>query len=576
LKEKRPRGTGAEVINGYMDEDPIRRLNQETQSGDPIMPHEQPSDQTPNPFLPRAGEHAGETLNGNPYAQYFDATVAGISEPIDFLTTPRAPALTRDLFPPIIADYAWPRALAAGHDPGVYAMAMMGAVAGASNDAIRLCLSVTTDYHERAGLWTDVLGSSSAAKTPAMDCAREPINKLQAELSIAYKDDKRVWDLHHPVRKKDPRTEKFDGPLTMTTAPVQKVVITSDTTIEALSSVLVEQPRGILVFHGELDQFIGSMDAYRGNGANRDRGYWLAAYDGGPQMILRVQRGTLFVPNWSASVVMAGTITALQRHAKNLKPDGLLARFLCVLAAEDGAPDRSISAEVVSKARDAYAARVRELLADERIEVAPVKLDAEAQKVFDQFFVELGGLKKAATEASEGLGVHIGKGAGHLGRLAITAHLAQYGLTDKPISGADMQRAQRLLAALWRHSAVLYRELLGGGSPAYGLAVALGKSILADGKATLRRTEMSHACRAWRDEEDERVRRSALEILVSMGWMTPEDDGRRYRGEVSTWIVHPHLHVLFAQMAQEHREFRRIVQQKILGAGSRGELGQHS
>ena len=249
--------------------------------------------------------------------------------PIDFLSSPRAAPLTKDLFPPIIAEYAWPLAQASGHDPGAYALSMMCATAGASNDAIRVCLSIVTDYYERPALWTGAMGKGSSAKTPSLNAARGPINKVQTQLSMAFKDALKAFSAvsSRKGRKEDPRAGAFSDP-TPEGVPVQKIIIVDDVTIEALSGALEHNPRGILVHTAELDQLIGGMDAYRASGASaRDRGYWLSLYDGGPLNILRVQRGSLFVPNWGASVMTAGTITALQRHAKNLKPDGLLARF---------------------------------------------------------------------------------------------------------------------------------------------------------------------------------------------------------------------------------------------------------
>jgi hypothetical protein len=43
---------------------------------------------------------------------------------------------------------------------------------------------------------------------------------------------------------------------------------------------------------------LGSLDQYRRSGEiARDRGQWLAAFDGGPRTVERVNRGAMFVPN---------------------------------------------------------------------------------------------------------------------------------------------------------------------------------------------------------------------------------------------------------------------------------------
>jgi uncharacterized protein DUF3987 len=96
--------------------------------------------------------------------------------------------------------------------------------------------------------------------------------------------------------------------------------------------VLRKNPRGVLYIAEEFDSWLGSLDQYRKGEVARDRGQWLAAFDGGPRTVERVNRGPMFVPNWSVSILSATTPAGLARVTRYLPIDGLIQRFLPVIA----------------------------------------------------------------------------------------------------------------------------------------------------------------------------------------------------------------------------------------------------
>jgi hypothetical protein len=68
--------------------------------------------------------------------------------------------------------------------------------------------------------------------------------------------------------------------------------------MEALQTILGRQDRGIGVVRSELAGWIGSLEKYAGaKGGAADRAFFLQAFDGGPNVIDRVSRGTIAVSN---------------------------------------------------------------------------------------------------------------------------------------------------------------------------------------------------------------------------------------------------------------------------------------
>src|SRR6516225_1729798 len=70
--------------------------------------------------------------------------------------------------------------------------------------------------------------------------------------------------------------------------PPRRRAIVNDTTMEALALILVDNPRGVLLHYDELMGFIGGLDAYRGNGAKKDRPTALQLWNGGFRAVDRV------------------------------------------------------------------------------------------------------------------------------------------------------------------------------------------------------------------------------------------------------------------------------------------------
>jgi hypothetical protein len=104
-----------------------------------------------------------------------------------------------------------------------------------------------------------------------------------------------------------------------------------DTTIEAAQEVLKDSSDGVLCIQDELSGWFGAMDKYSGRGANKDRGFWLQAFHGGPYALNRVARGVAMIENLSVSLLGGIQPEPIRAIAAETIDDGLLQRLIPIV-----------------------------------------------------------------------------------------------------------------------------------------------------------------------------------------------------------------------------------------------------
>ena len=112
--------------------------------------------------------------------------------------------------------------------------------------------------------------------------------------------------------------------------PPEPRISFQDGTVEALSEILSNGTEKLLLIQDELTVMFGSFDRYNSSKGGAQRGHWLKLYDGGVNRIDRVNRGNVYVPNWSASIVGGIQPEKLRSLMKDLTDDGMLQRFAVV------------------------------------------------------------------------------------------------------------------------------------------------------------------------------------------------------------------------------------------------------
>ncbi|MDT3679862.1 MAG: DUF3987 domain-containing protein [Burkholderiaceae bacterium] len=501
------------------------------------------------------------------------ASAAKGIEPADFFASVQAPAPWEpDVLPPIVSALAQCVARRLGvdpHIPAIVALVVAGALAG-SGHRVRVKRH-DGRWTEAPQLWAAIVADPSAKKSPAIAEVMEPVDRLQARFHAEHVESMRIWQM----RAAEARREKQIEP----EPPTRRRVVVNDATVEAIGAVVEANPDGVLAMHDELSGFFGSMDAYRQQGASKDRPFWLIAYNGGPHHIDRAGgKEPRYIPHLSVSV-LGGIQPEPMRQiaAKGCTDDGLLQRFLVIPARASGtgadvSPDHLAHAE--------WDACVR-LLADLDAPDRPYTLDDDAQAVLDEARAKVHRLG-AHPGFDSRLRTALQKGEGQLARLVLVFHL----LIDRsgvdlftgecipgPVVSADTARrgAQFFHSVLVPATVAFYSAVVGAGTGLQDAREAAGY-ILAHRREKIAARDLYRAQRAFRDDDGRRRLVEALAQLELAGWVTPVP--RPYGRPPSEWIVNPRVHVVFAARAAQERERREQARSAIEAAA--GEMSRLS
>jgi len=143
-------------------------------------------------------------------------------------------------------------------------------------------VSVKNDWQEPPVLFSAIVGDPGAKKTPSLKMGTLPIRLFQKELISIFRNQKEKYDsdvkaYNQAVEKYNQLSgiEKISNTLPdKPKYPVMGQIKTSDSTIEALSSLLLRQPSGILFEQDELAAWVKSMNQYKSKGSDLEK--WLS------------------------------------------------------------------------------------------------------------------------------------------------------------------------------------------------------------------------------------------------------------------------------------------------------------
>lgn len=202
-------------------------------------------------------------------------------------------------------------------------------------------------------LWGGVVGLPSAKKSPAIDAAQKPLDRVIAEYRkrfdydlVDFQDQQLLFEAKkEAVEKgiKDSAKNKKDKSETpeqllkklkeirqdCPTPPIFRRFKTNDSTVEKLGELLRENPSGMLVLRDELVGLLASWDRA---GREGDRAFFLEAWNGSSSFDTdRIGRGSIHVPNLCLSLfggVQPDKLTHyLDLTSNSLENDGMLQRF---------------------------------------------------------------------------------------------------------------------------------------------------------------------------------------------------------------------------------------------------------
>jgi len=156
----------------------------------------------------------------------------------------------------------------------------------------------------KAAIWIALVGKPGVNKTHPLNAALAPFKEIDEKLFNEYEPLKRAYD-------KAPERSKPDE-------PKLKQLTVNDTTMEALTRVLQNNPDGVLLHKDELASWVKEMDRYRQGGGDMEN--WNSMFSLQQIRVNRASGNNLYVPNPYVSIT--GTIQP--RVLKNLSPDGAM------------------------------------------------------------------------------------------------------------------------------------------------------------------------------------------------------------------------------------------------------------
>lgn len=175
--------------------------------------------------------------------------------------------------------------------------------------------------------------------------------------------------------------------------------------------------------------------------------------DGGPRQIDRIQRGSVYVPNWGASVLAACTPDGIAKQMKNMPEDGLIQRFVpCIMGTPDLDADGDCTAEI-----KLWEQCIRWAHQFTSIPRHPVRLSPEAREMFEWERKEQRKLTMATEGFAPAYAAHLGKHPGMLAEIALTFHVfAGRGEPGPEIDAHTMGTAILYMRRVRRHAYYLY------------------------------------------------------------------------------------------------------------------------
>jgi hypothetical protein len=342
-------------------------------------------------------------------------------------------------------------------------LAVLSSAIGASH-----VIEVKGGWREGATLFLAVVASPGAMKTPAAKVAKKPVFERQRELGRAYAEDREDWKRELREWEVGKRKAAKAGEVApeQPEAPSMGRCVASDTTIEALVSILETNPRGLLVHKDELTGWVRSMDQYKG-GKGSDRQHWLSLWSNDEVVVDRKSRmGEPIVLAKPFVSLFGGIQPAMLRELGGGMEDGLMDRFLFAYPAPRHVRfnDHEIAAEAEAEFATLYR-RLSSLLltTDEHSDPnpKPLRLSPGARRLFAETVDSLGAevMEPGFPSRLEGMWSKL---RGYLARLSLVLAVCRYvedGTREERVDAEDVEAAARLLGYFKAHARRVYTEL---------------------------------------------------------------------------------------------------------------------
>jgi hypothetical protein len=383
-------------------------------------------------------------------------------------------------------------------------------------------------------------------KSPTLAEIMKPLVQLEAEAKRTFDDNHLSYEVEQEILKA--QREELKGKIKKATSknptdinslkeqylmlhstskPVWRRYRSNNATIEKLSELLNDSPRGLLVL---CDELTGLLDSWGKNGHEQDRSFFLEAWNGTSDHYTdRIGRGTTYTKNMCVSIFGGIQPTKLQQYlySNRFTDDGMFQRFQLLVY-----PDEPKNWKLIDQTPDARAnncvfkvietlanmdfAKECKVVQEEDSKIPYFRFTDEAQETFNTWLTELE-INKIRSKEDSVMVEHLVKYRKLMPSLALIFHLID--VADGKANGAVSLKSTECAAAwcdyLESHARRIYNL---GNSVAIQAAESLARRI-ARGEIedtftvrTIYRNKWSNLC-------DKEIVQTACDILVEKGWL---------------------------------------------------------
>lgn len=416
------------------------------------------------------------------------------------------------------------------------------------------------DWMVIPNLWGAVVGRPGMLKTPALAEALKPMVRLEALAKREYDSSAGEYEAEvemHEAEKKALKSKmaavagngaKKKGPSSQDTesagdlkrryasleapvAPIWRRFKTNDATVERLSELLAENPRGLLIFRDEL---IGLLSSWDKEGRESDRAFHLEAWNGdGSNTTDRITRGTTYTENLCEAIFggiqPSKLISYLYKTVRNIENDGLIQRLQLLVYPDEPKAWQLVDQDPNHSERDRAFAVIEKLASvdfvqygatlDDGSKIPYLHFAADAQDFFYKWLAKLEERLRSNTEEPT-MTEHLAKYRSLLPSLALIFHMIDTvdGKWTGPVTLESTKRAAQWCDYLESHARRVY-GLVGDitTQAASRIARKIEEGALPDGF-----TARDIYRKQWSLVNDKEITQPALDELVDAGWIRQE------------------------------------------------------
>jgi putative DNA primase/helicase len=296
------------------------------------------------------------------------------------------------------------------------------------------------DWTVAPNLWGVIVGRPGVMKSPALSESLKPLDRLAAAAGEAYA--KAIQDHDLRIRIQDMATKSAEKKAQDLVSkgktgeaeqvlrgasapddsmpPVLRRYKVTDSTVEALGEILMENPFGTLAYRDELHGLLRSLDK---DGQEGSRAFYLQSYDGNQGYTFdRIARGRRHIPAVCLSMLGGIQPGKLQSYIRDAMTggggdDGLLQRFGMLVWPDVGTPWRNVDRWPDTQAK----ARAFETF--QRLDSLTASIDSETGEAAPTVYRFSDGAQLLFEDWRHGLENDLRSDAHHP---AVESHLAKY------------------------------------------------------------------------------------------------------------------------------------------------------